>query len=235
MGAVARVLDEQKPVFIPDLAQEMLKHPDLAPFAPEVVGRSTYLFPVSSFQKRFGILSTPKLPGQQFAQEDVELLGSLASHVAVALECAFAKDRAEQYQPELASERDRLRLVLEINNHVAKLDINDVLRSASASIRSYFVSDFTAFWILDKDSSELRGVGLEFPIGKGAISETASADLTADDYEKLRARGADILTTVDFGNLPASLARSLRAESISCHRLLSRYRSRWIMRLPMGA
>ena len=173
---VAKVLDEQKPVFIPDLAQEMLKHPDLASFAPEVVGRSTYLFPVSTFQKQFGILSTPKLPGQQFAQEDVELLGSLASHVAVALECAFAKDRAEQYQRELASERDRLRLVLEINNHVAKLDINDVLRSASASIRSYFVSDFTAFWILDKDSSELRGVGLDFPISKGAISETASAD-----------------------------------------------------------
>jgi formate hydrogenlyase transcriptional activator len=215
VGAVAKVLDEQKPVFIPDLAQEMLKHPDLATFAPEVVGRSTYLFPVSTFQKQFGILSTPKLPGQQFAQEDAELLGSLASHVAVALECAFAKDRAEQYQRELASERDRLRLVLEINNHVAKLDINDVLRSASASIRSYFVSDFTAFWILDRDSSELRGVGLEFPISKGAISETAPADLNAGDFEKLRARRADILTTVDFGSLPASFASSLRAESIS--------------------
>jgi formate hydrogenlyase transcriptional activator len=211
IGAVAKVLDEQKPVFIPDLAPEMLKHPDLATFAPEVVGRSTYLFPVSTFQKQFGILSTPKLPGQQFAQEDVELLGSLASHVAVALECAFAKDRAEQYQRELASERDRLRLVLEINNHVAKLDINDVLHSASASIRSYFVSDFTAFWILDKDSSELRGVGLDFPISKGA----ASADLNAEDFEKLRARRADILTTADFWNLPASFASSLRAESIS--------------------
>ncbi len=27
IGAVARVLDEQKPVFVPDLSQEMLKHP----------------------------------------------------------------------------------------------------------------------------------------------------------------------------------------------------------------
>src|SRR5271157_1859950 len=44
IGAAARVLDEQKPVFVPDLSQEMLKHPELAPFAPEVVGRSTYLF-----------------------------------------------------------------------------------------------------------------------------------------------------------------------------------------------
>ena len=34
-------------------------------------------------------------------------------------------------------------------------------------------------------------------------------------FEKLRARRADILTTVDFGNLPASFASSLKAESIS--------------------
>ena len=36
IGAVARVLDEQKPVFIPDLAQEMLKHPDLARLHPRL-------------------------------------------------------------------------------------------------------------------------------------------------------------------------------------------------------
>src|SRR6185369_879956 len=59
--AVAQVLEEQKPVFIPDLSQEMLKHPELAPFAPEVVGRTTYLFPVSTAQKRYGILSVTKL------------------------------------------------------------------------------------------------------------------------------------------------------------------------------
>jgi hypothetical protein len=52
-------------------AQEMLNHPALAAFAPEVVGRSTYLFPVSTSQKRYGILSMPQLQGQQFAPEDV--------------------------------------------------------------------------------------------------------------------------------------------------------------------
>src|SRR5271166_5449569 len=57
---VAQALDEQKPVFVPDLSLEMLEHPDMAPFAAEVAGRSTYLFPVSTAQKRYGILSTPK-------------------------------------------------------------------------------------------------------------------------------------------------------------------------------
>jgi hypothetical protein len=50
IGAAARVLEEQKPVFLPDVPQEMLKHPELAPFAPQSVGRSTYVFPVSERQ-----------------------------------------------------------------------------------------------------------------------------------------------------------------------------------------
>ena len=214
VGAIGRVLEEQKPVFLPDVAQEMLKHPDLARFAPQSVGRSTYLFPVSTSQQRYGILAVTKERGQEFLPEDVELLGSLASHVAVALECALARDRAEQYQRELASERDRLRLVLEINNHVAKLDINHVLRSASASIRSYFGSDFVTFWMLKEETSQLRSVLHDFPGGKGLLAEVTSADLTATDFDKLHTRKAEIWSVEDINKLPASLGDGLKAESI---------------------
>jgi formate hydrogenlyase transcriptional activator len=215
IGLVARVLDEQKPVFVPDLSLAMLEHPDLAPFAAEVAGRSTYLFPVSTAQKRYGILSTPKLQGHQFLPEDVELLRSLASHVAVALECALGRDREKQYQRELASERDRLRLVLEINNHVAKLDINDVLRSASASIRSYFGCDSVAFWILKEETGQVQKVWQEFPGGNGVMAELGSADLTAPELETLRKRKAGILSPEDFDKMPASLGAPLKAESIN--------------------
>ena len=63
IGAVARVLDEQKPVFLPDLSQEMLKHPDWLHLQPKSVGRSTYLFPVSTSQERYGILAVTKDAG----------------------------------------------------------------------------------------------------------------------------------------------------------------------------
>jgi formate hydrogenlyase transcriptional activator len=214
IGCVARVLDEQNPVFVPDLAQVMLEHPDLAPFAAEVVGRSTYLFPVSTAQKRYGILSTPKLQGQQFLPEDVELLCSLASHVAVALECALGRDREKQYQRELASERDRLRLVLEINNHVAKLDINDVLTSASTSIRIYFGCDAIAFWVLDEETGQLRKLLSDFPGGTGPMAGVVSAQLTGSDIAMLRKRKAEIWSDQHFDKLPACLGDPLKAESI---------------------
>ena len=216
VGVVAQALDEQKPVFVLDLSLAMLEHPDMAPFAAEVAGRSTYLFPVSTAQKRYGILSTPKLPGQQFSTEDVEMLSAMASHVAVALECALARDLAEQYQRQLAGQRDRLRLVLEINNHVAKLDIDDVLRSASTSIRSYFGCDAVSFWLLNEGTSQLQKMLHDFPEGKGAMAAVASAHLSAAElnFEKLRQRKAEIWSLEDFDKLPAALREPLKAESI---------------------
>jgi formate hydrogenlyase transcriptional activator len=215
IGAAAQVLEEQEPIFIPDISQEMLKHPALAPFAAQSVGRPTYVFPVSTSQQRYGLLVITKDRGQEFVPEDVELLRSLTSHVAVALECALARDSAEQYQRELATERDRLRLLLEINNHVvSKLNIDDLFRSASASIRSYFRNDFTGFWVLAKDSNQLQNVMLDFPDGKGLMAEVNSTELTDTDYEKLRTRRSEIWSIEDLEKLPANIAGNLKSESI---------------------
>ncbi|HWY08390.1 MAG TPA: GAF domain-containing protein [Candidatus Acidoferrales bacterium] len=92
IGAAAQALEQQEPVFLPDVSQEMLKHPELAPFAAQSVGRSTYIFPVFTAQQKYGLLAVTKERGQEFVREDVELLRSLTSHVAIALECALARD-----------------------------------------------------------------------------------------------------------------------------------------------
>ena len=199
--------------------QEMLKHPELAPFAAQSSGRSTYVFPVFTSQQQYGLLIVTKERGQEFVREDVELLRSLTSHVAIALECALARDSAEQYQRELATERDRLRLLLEINNHVvSKLDMDDLFRSASASIRSYFGNHLTGFWLLEKDSHRLQSVVLDFPDGKGLLAEMGSTNLTETEYEKLRARRSDILSVDDIERLPTTIAEHLasRIHNLGC-------------------
>jgi formate hydrogenlyase transcriptional activator len=215
IGAVAQTLEQLEPVFLPDVSQEMLKHPALAPFAAESAGRSAYFFAVFTAQQQYGVLGVIKERGQEFAREDVELLRSLTSHVAIALECALAKDCAERYQRELATERDRLRLLLEINNHVvSKLNIDDLFRSASASIRSYFRNDFTGFWVLAKDSNRLQDVMLDFPGGKGLMAEADSTELTDADCVKLRIRQSEIWSIEDIEKLPPNIARNLKSESI---------------------
>jgi formate hydrogenlyase transcriptional activator len=216
IGEVARVLEDLEPVFLPDVSQEMFKHPDLAPFASESVGRPTYVFPVSTFQQRYGILVVTKDRGQEFVTEDVELLRSLASHVAVALECALARDSAELYQRQVVKERDRLRLLLEINNHiVSKLDINELFRSASASIRTYFRNDFTGFWLIDKQSNHLECIVLDFPSGKGSLTAVLKSELSDADHGKLRAHAPELLSVEEIEMLPAGIVERLKAESIA--------------------
>src|SRR4029077_15614625 len=105
---------------------------------------------------------------------------------------------------------------LEINNHVvSKLDMDDLFRSASASIRSYFGNHLTGFWLLEKDSHRLQRVMLDFPAGKGLLAEVSSTDLTEMEYEKLRARRSDIWSVDDMEKLPTTIGDSLRVESIA--------------------
>jgi formate hydrogenlyase transcriptional activator len=216
VGSAARVLEEQQPVFVPDVSEEMFKIPELAPFAPDSVGRSTYALPVSTSHQRYGVLYVTKERGQEFAPEDVELLRSLASHVAVALECALARESAELYQQQVVKERDRLRLLLDINNHiVSKLDISELFRSASASIRDYFRNDFTGFWIIDKQSNQLECVVLDFPSGKASLTAFARSELSGADHEKLRARATEVLSIEEIEKLPGQIVEKLKAESIT--------------------
>ncbi len=214
VGLVAQALDEQKPVFIPDLSAAMLEHPDLAPFAAEVAGRSTYLFPVSTAQRRYGILSTPKLQGQQFAPEDIEMLSALASHVAVALECALARDTAELYHRQVLNQRDQLSLLLEINNHiVSKLEADDLFQAVAGSMRKHLGNDLTSLWLLNKQSGSLERRFLDFPTGKGILDKVVVVEPTKlwSEWSHLRTPqyysplGADI---------PPALREASRAESL---------------------
>jgi len=231
IGPVAQVLDEQKPVFLPDISQVMLQEPELAPFASAVVGRSTYLFPVSTSQRKYGFLAVTKDRGQLFLPEDVELLRSLASHVAVALECALERDRAEQYQRELASERDRLSLLLEINNHIVTIfNVNDLFRAASASIRKHFANDFSSFMLFEEGSSDrLKTVVLDFPGSRGFLTDIPVTEVPEVALEHLRTRKPRILTPSD--EMPAIVAQMLRAESITRIAVLPLIGARG----PMGA
>ncbi len=213
-GPVAQVLDEQKPVFVPDLSLEMLEHPDMAPFAAEVAGRSTYLFPVSTAQKRYGILATPKLQGQQFAPEDVEMLSALASHVAVALECALARDTAELYHREVMKQRDRLSLLLEINNHiVSKLEAEELFQAVAGSMRKHLGNDLTSLWLFNKQTDRLERKFLDFPAGKGFLEKVVVVEPTKLWSEWSHLRIPQFYSPFE-ADIPPALREACRAESL---------------------
>jgi formate hydrogenlyase transcriptional activator len=213
-GPVAQVLEEQKPVFVPDLSLVMLEHPDMAPFAAEVAGRSSYLFPVSTAKKRYGILATPKLQGQQFAPGDVEMLSAFASHVAVALECALARDAAELYQRQVVKQRDQLSLLLEINNHiVSKLEAEELFQAVAGSMRKHLGNDLTSLWLFNKQSGSLERRFLDFPTGRGFLDKVVVVEPTKLWSEWSHLRTPQYYSPAE-ADIPLSLREACRAESL---------------------
>jgi len=214
VGVCAEALEKQQPIFLPNVAEEMLKHPELARFAPQSVGRSTYLFPVSTAQKRYGILALTKERGQEFHPEDVKLMESMASHVAVALECAQARDTAERYHREVLNQRDRLCLLLEINNHiVSKLEAEELFQGVAESMRRHLGNDLTSLWLFNKETGCFERKFLEFPSGKGFLEKVVVAERNELWSEWSRFRTPQFYSPTDSA-IPPALRDACRSESL---------------------
>ena len=208
---LGRALKEQVPVFVPDVKHELASYPELASRIHQA--ESAYIFPISTSRTRLGALVFVRQEKLEFSPADFELMRSIAGHVAVALENALAISSVEAYQRDLTRERDRLSLLLEINNHVVTiLDINDLFRAASASIRKRFANDFTSFMLFDGRSDRLKVVVLDFPASRGFLSDIP-VHVAQEDLEWLRARQPRLLTPSD--KMPPVIAQMLREESIA--------------------
>jgi formate hydrogenlyase transcriptional activator len=214
--AIGRAIDEQKPTYVPDLQAELSRIPQLASQAMLRTPHSAYIFPISISGKKLGALTFATAQRGQFSPDEMELMISVSSHVAVALEGAVARDAAELYQRQLAHERDRLRLLLEINNQVVtQLGMHELFRSASASLRKYFANDFTGFWLIEKPSNRLECAVLDFPGGKGFLADVPGREVTDPEVEKMLTRTPEIWSEQDIEKLRPEVLERMKDESIA--------------------
>jgi len=220
VGVCAEVLEKQEPIFVPDVSCEMLKHPELAYFAQQAAGRSTYLFPVSTVRKKYGILALTKERGKEFQSEDVKLMEAMASHVAVALECAQARDTATRYHLEVVRQRDRLSLLLEINNHiVSKLEAEEMFQAVAGSMRRHLGNDLTSLWLLNKETGCLERKYLDFQGGKGFLEKVITVEPTNLWSEWSRVRTPQFYSPYE-ADIPPALREACRAESLQSAALI---------------
>jgi formate hydrogenlyase transcriptional activator len=214
--AVGRAINEQRPIYVPDLQAELSRIPHLAWQAMLRTPLSAYIFPITISGKKLGTLTFATAQREQFSPDDMELMISVSSHVAVAVEGALARDAAELYQRQLAHERDQLRLLLEINNQVVtQLGVNELCRSAASSIRKYFANDFTGFWFIDKHSNRLECAVLDFSGGRGFLADIPVREVTDLEVERMRTRTPEIWSERDIEKLRPAVLERLKEESIA--------------------
>jgi len=83
-----------------------------------------------------------------------------------------AEEALRRTQGELQKERDRLKLLLELTNRViSNLDLRDLLRDISASIREVMQCDAVGVMLPDSDRNQLRLYAQDCPECKGFFKE----------------------------------------------------------------
>jgi formate hydrogenlyase transcriptional activator len=160
----------QQPVVVPNIDRES-RFPAIAEFLRAEGMRSLCILPLTTPLRRLGALGFSSREEDAFREADVEFLQHLANHVAVVVDNNLHHQAAEQAKRELGAERDRLRLLLEINNAlVSNLEPRRLFSAISSCVKRVVSHDYMSLALLDAQPGTLRIWALEFA-GKGLIQE----------------------------------------------------------------
>jgi formate hydrogenlyase transcriptional activator len=193
-----------KPTIIPDLNRES-RFPKAIKLLLDHSVRSLCSLPLITPRRPLGGLNFGNSETGTFLDEDMELLQMVADQVAVAVENALNCEATQRLQDELTRERDRLRLLLDVNNAVvSKLDLSELLRSIPTSVRKAMQCHAACLALPEPHKQELRIFGLDIVESRGFFREQMTIPISASKVGMAFDTGKPYC----FGRPPASLTPS---------------------------
>jgi formate hydrogenlyase transcriptional activator len=167
----------QQPLVIPDVRMETRW-----PSVMELLRRNDILtscwLPLTTAQHRLGALVFG-FGSASAAEEQLDIMQQVAAQVAVAVDNTLNFEKAEKYQRQLALERDRLQVLLEITNTlVSELDIRDLFPSITACVRRAVPHEYSSLALRVPGTDQLRVHALVFDGPGGVLQEGATAALS---------------------------------------------------------
>jgi formate hydrogenlyase transcriptional activator len=209
------VWQTQQPLVIHDIDRET-RYPKVMQLLREHDVRSCCVLPLTTAQRRLGAMGLGGSQPSAFDRADLEFLAQVARQVAVAVENVLNYESAQCYQEELARQRDRLQVVLDITNAmVANLDLRALFRTVSELLRRLIRHEYASLVLVDPAKGQLRLEALDFP-GNSQIHEAqgTSPDEDSPAASALRARQPLVWNRADAERFPSETVRRLLAEGL---------------------
>ena len=222
------VWQTQQPILVPDLAEER-RWPKVTQRMKEDGTNSFCVVPLTTAVRQLGAMGFLSLQKAAYGETDVQFLQQVGKQVAVAVDNALNYQSVQGYQQELARERDRLRLLLEVNNAVvSRLDLRDVFAATTASLRRVMPHEIASLYLYDPDNEVFRRHALDSPRGKGLLKEGLVGPIDSTPAgPAFRTGKAALFDENDLKRLNSEIGRLLLAEGVKsgcCVPLLSHNR-----------
>jgi formate hydrogenlyase transcriptional activator len=142
---------------------------DLAEFPSEATKqvlaqgvKSCCLVPLASHGRTLGTLAVASRQESAFTNDDAEILGQIASQVALAVESALSFQEVRIAQERLKKNRDRLSLLLKVTNSlISQLDLRGLLKAISSSLHEVLHLDFAGLALYDSETGKYHACALD--------------------------------------------------------------------------
>jgi formate hydrogenlyase transcriptional activator len=209
------VWQSQQPFVVSD-TEEDHRFPDFLQRLREVGIRSLAMVPLTTAQRRLGAMGFGRLVPQGITDAEVQFMQRAASQVAVAVDNALNFETSQAYQSRLARERDRLQVLLEVNNVlVSSRELPELFRGIVTSLEKVIHHDYTSLALRDSVSGLLKIHALDFSSRPGLFNqeitvplETTPSGVCFTTGQPFLARGAEI------DRFPNEIIRTLRSEGV---------------------
>ncbi|TMA48435.1 MAG: GAF domain-containing protein [Deltaproteobacteria bacterium] len=213
-SAAGLVWQTQRPLVVPRIDRET-RFPEVRRILRAEGMRSLCILPLTTPLRRLGGLSFASQDEDAFSDADVEVLQELTSQVALAVDNTLHHETAQRAQQELASERDRLRLLLEVNNAlVSNLEPRALFSAIATCLRRVVAHDYTSLAVYDGERNAFDMWALEFA-GKGLIKEHMFVPVEGSPAGKAFTAGEPArFGRADLAALESDVGRMLLAEGI---------------------
>jgi formate hydrogenlyase transcriptional activator len=156
--------EHRKPFTVSSLDQET-PFPEFVGILREWGNQSLCVVPLHTATHCLGTLCIGREELNGFSENERRFLSLIADFVTLAVYGRLVHAKLE-------GERTRLKLILDLNNSVvSSLELREVLRAISPSIRKVMRLDTVALLLPDADGTHLQLHALDFPDSKGLIRE----------------------------------------------------------------
>jgi formate hydrogenlyase transcriptional activator len=193
------VWQTQQPYLVADTETET-RYADFMQRLREHNVRSLAILPLTTAQRRLGAMGFGRILPQRITDTELQFMQRVASQVAVAVDNALNLETSQAYQAQLARERDRLQVLLEINNVlITSRDLPDVFRGIVKTLERVIHHDYTSLALLDSQTGLLKIHALDFPGNQGLFKQeitvprdTSPSGQSIASGQPFLARGAEI-------------------------------------------
>jgi formate hydrogenlyase transcriptional activator len=217
-----QVWQTQQPVLVSDLAHER-RWPKVMGLMQEDGTQALCVVPLTTAVRRLGAIGFGSVQRDAYRDTDVEFLLQVGKQIAVAV------DNVLHYQ-DLSHDRDRLKLLLDVNNSVVStLELRELFDVLVATLRHAMPHERTSLVLYEPDRHQFRLYASHFPDGNGLIQDGLLTPVEGTPAgTAFASRKPAVFNEDDLARFPSDIARLLRSEGVKalcCVPLLSRNRA----------